>query len=269
MTSHDPAAALSGAVVLGAGSFGSVYYIDERTACKVEKRGARATLGIEYRVLQHLRGCSHVPRVYGLFADADGGTRRLTMERLGMSLEALFKRDGAFSAPQARVALEGAITALEQIHDRGIVHRDVSPANLAVSLPSPRSVVKLIDFGLSKSFREPSGAHTRRQSGRGIVGTLRYCGCDAHMGYGACRRSDLQSLAFTLRYLCDGTLPWIGVGGGKGRREEAKRRKAVWRLKRGMAWDDCAASTRELWRHSCALSWDERPDYERLRRLCR
>ena len=247
---------------IGSGSFGTVYQSsDPRRVVKVEG-GSRRTLGIEYRILCHLKGCEYAPRVVSLTNRADGN-RELCMERLGPSLQRIFERDGVFDARRCASVVNNVLCALEAIHDRGILHRDVAPSNLLLSLGRPMKI-KLCDFGLSKSFRTAKGGHTPAQEGRGIVGTLRYCSVDCHEGRGCSRRSDVESLVYTVRFLSTGTLPWIGIRG-----KATERRAAVLRHKRELSWAECSAPhLRELWEHALALGWEERPAYDTFAGAC-
>ncbi len=76
----------------------------------------------------------------------------------------------------ARQAAEG----LRAAHGKGILHRDVKPANLLVRKEESGWKVKLIDFGLAlvKKGSAPGSASTSRQSkslmGASMAGTLHY-----------------------------------------------------------------------------------------------
>ncbi|MCX5784644.1 MAG: protein kinase [Elusimicrobia bacterium] len=69
--------------------------------------------------------------------------------------------------PALVCALVGSVArALAEAHSRGVLHRDIKPSNI---LLNREGAVKLLDFGLSKSFGDPelTAAHQ-------ILGTLRY-----------------------------------------------------------------------------------------------
>ena len=70
--------------------------------------------------------------------------------------------------------LKGLASALEYLNSRGVIHRDIKCANILVA---QGAVVKLADFGLSKTFDfgESSRAHT-------LVGTLNYIAPEVSKG---------------------------------------------------------------------------------------
>jgi serine/threonine-protein kinase len=123
----------------------------------------------------------------------DGDAYYLSMEYVnGEDLAALFKRANELAAPldplDVATILVAACEALQHAHENGVVHRDVTPANLLVSFDG---VVKLADFGIAKSQAVASHAKTN-------VGTLKgkipYMSPEQARARALDRRSDLFSL---------------------------------------------------------------------------
>ncbi|HEY0789970.1 MAG TPA: AAA family ATPase [Chthoniobacterales bacterium] len=103
-----------------------------------------------------------------------------------------------------RMAL-GLVTALGHFHARGLVHRDVRPANVMVS--AALSEAWLMGFGLTA--RLPCD-HQTSESTEAVVGTLAYMAPEQtqRMNRSVDSRSDLYSLGVTLYQVLVGTLPF-------------------------------------------------------------
>jgi serine/threonine protein kinase len=152
----------------------------------------------EVRAVRRLTG-AHCIKVYD--AGIDGNVPCIVMERLeGQTLRAWM----ALSAPPAgveirRIALEIA-SALQEAHDKGIVHRDVKPDN--VFLCGTERFVKVLDFGAASLL----GADATHSS----VGTPRYMAPEQVQMRPIDGRSDLYALGVVLYELSCGAPPFVG-----------------------------------------------------------
>lgn len=100
------------------------------------------------------------------------------------------------------------LTALGFLHGQRLVHRDISPDNLMITLDSQdRPLLKLIDLGIAKSVDAGHGLTMQ-----GVVGPRKsqYVAPERLSGQPADGRSDLYSLAVTLYKLLTGHLPFSG-----------------------------------------------------------
>ena len=81
---------------------------------------------------------------------------------------------------QAAIIMNKLFGALQYLHDLGIVHRDLKPENLLLSSVSSNLYdIKIIDFGLSKKYRDYKRQLRRSQS---KVGTPLYVAPEVFSG---------------------------------------------------------------------------------------
>ena len=131
-------------------------------------------------------------------------------------------------------------------------------------------MVFLVDFGLSKRFRNPrTGEHIKYRDGLSLTGTARYCSVYTHLGIEQSRRDDLESLLLTLIYLYNGSLPWCDIiSNSKSEKHikimEKKINMSSERLCQGMPKEFL-----ELYEYSMNLQFEEKPDYEFMREKLR
>ena len=97
----------------------------------------------------------HIVKVYDLFEE--NGTAYYVMDYVdGENLSARLKRTNApLEESEVRNYLNQILDGLEAIHNEGMFHLDIKPANIMVD---SHDVVKLIDFGASKQQSTVGGA---------------------------------------------------------------------------------------------------------------
>lgn len=75
------------------------------------------------------------------------------------------------------------VQRIEYIHSRLYLHRDIKPDNFLIGLGRRQHYVYVIDFGLTKKYRDPkSGAHIAYRDGKSLTGTARYASLSTHLG---------------------------------------------------------------------------------------
>ncbi len=119
----------------------------------------------------------------------------------GGSLRDVLDRSENLTPSQALMVGLDSARALAHAHQRGLVHRDVKPANL---LFDEEGRLRLADFGLARalaeaSWTEPSGI---------AVGTARYASPEQALGRRLDGRSDVYSLALVLVESVTGSVPF-------------------------------------------------------------
>ncbi len=73
-------------------------------------------------------------------------------------------------------------------------------------------ILHLIDFGLSKKFRDAkTHQHIPYKENKNLTGTARYASINAHLGIEQSRRDDLEAIGYVLLYFVQGYLPWQGI----------------------------------------------------------
>jgi serine/threonine-protein kinase len=141
-----------------------------------------------------------IVRVYDWGEDA--GNAYLTMELLeGGSLRSLLDSGHRLSVSQVAALGLDVAAALAYAHSRGLVHRDVKPANL---LFDEEGHVSVADFGIARalaeaSWTEPLGA---------MVGTARYAAPEQLRGVPLDGRADVYALALVVVEAVTGDVPF-------------------------------------------------------------
>ena len=209
---------------LGRGGMGRVFKVRHRMSGRImalkrleppeileDLMGAAAVREAFLREARLLAGCDHrnIAPVWDL--DEDRGQPFMVLEYLCMNVGALIGESAVVEAPTrvvpARTALDfvrQTLDGLGYLHDRGILHLDVKPANMMLAADG---TVRLIDMGLSRLRGEP----WVRPKGM-KVGSPYYAAPEQEADpETADARADLYSAGVILHRLVTGTLPEDGI----------------------------------------------------------
>jgi serine/threonine protein kinase len=147
---------------------------------------------------------------------------------------------------------------LQYIHSRNFIHRDLKPSNIVMGIGRRASIVHLIDFGLSKEFRDPNThMHIPLNKSLGFVGSATFASINSHLGLELGRRDDLESLAYILCYFLWGFLPWQGLELEGQDILESKLGIVTHTLFHGLPME-----FRMFFEHCRSLPFDGKPDYD-------
>lgn len=162
---------------------------------------------IRERVLREARAAARLSHscavtVYDVLEEGD--YTFIAMEMVDSpTLGEIVERDGPLTPEQAAVIGLKLVDTLEAAHAKGIVHRDVKPANVMVSDGS----VKLADFGIASVKGDPQLTATGL-----LLGSPSYMSPEQVSGQPAGPASDLWALGATLFYAVEGKGPFDREG---------------------------------------------------------
>ncbi|MGW7419715.1 protein kinase domain-containing protein [Streptomyces sp. NPDC054813] len=125
-----------------------------------------------------------------------------TAYAVGPSLAAAVVDGGPLPAHTVRALGAGLAEALAAVHELGLVHRDVKPSNVLLTLDGPL----LIDFGIA---RATDGTASLTSSGVSI-GSPGYMSPEQILGKGVTGAADVFSLGAVLAYAANGAPPFPG-----------------------------------------------------------
>ena len=138
----------------------------------------------------------------------------LVMELLeGQTLrDYLRRRQRLTTAEAVEIARQIAI-GLAEIHSKGVVHRDVKPANIMLTLDYKGDLlVKIVDFGTVKFIQRQSAIDDLELTGAMIVGSALYTSPENCRGEALAEQSDLYCLGLILFEMITGRRPFNSRG---------------------------------------------------------
>ena len=199
--------------LLGRGGMGAVYRAeDARLGRKVALKLLVPELAQSDRFRDRFLRESQIaasldhPHIVPIYAagDADGQLYLAMRYVEGYDLRELIARESPLDPQRALRLVDQVGDALDAAHERGLIHRDVKPANVLIAERAGREHCYLTDFGLTKQTSSISGL-----TGTGeLVGTVEYVSPEQIRGERVDGRADQYSLGCVLYECLSGERPF-------------------------------------------------------------
>jgi serine/threonine-protein kinase len=196
---------------IGAGGMGVVYKaqdlkLDRLVALKFLPPDLTRDFQSKERFINEARAASsfdhpNICTVYDI-GEAEDGQSFIAMPCYeGETLKSRIERAPMTTEEAAKIALQ-IVQGLSKTHQKGIIHRDVKPANILVTT---EGVAKILDFGLSKL----RGQTVLTKEGS-TVGTVAYMSPEQARGDPVDHRTDIWSIGVVLYEMLAGRRPFNG-----------------------------------------------------------
>lgn len=210
---------------LGSGGMGEVYLVrhprfPRLEALKVLRTDLSANTAFQQRFNREaeLAGGLWHPHIVGVHDRGEyEGRLWITMDYVdGTDLAALVgeRYPSGLPAHLALAVVSAVGEALDYAHHRGLLHRDVKPANIMITQPDDNTAPRILlsDFGIARPIDDPTGLTQTNMA----LGTVNYSAPEQLMGAAIDGRADQYSLGATAYYLLTGTkmyanLPAVAV----------------------------------------------------------
>ena len=209
----------------------------------------------------------------------------LVHDILGPSLEDLLNYcDRELSLKTVLLVADQAISRLEYIHSKDILHRDIKPDNFLMGLGKQGNILHTIDFGLAKEYW--LAEQDKRYESHPFCGTTRYASINNHNGRGKYSikalphlllklgteqswGDDMESLGYVFVYLARGSLPWQGMKAANDKEKNELVKNSKMSLSGENLCEDLPEEFATYINYTRSLRFEEKPNYAYLRKLFR
>ena len=204
---------------LGEGGMGAVYLAEQTGPIRRQVALKLIKLGMDTReVIARFEGerqalalmdHPHVAKVFDAGASEEGRPYFVMEYAPGIPITEFSDRERLSTRERLRLFRDVCL-ALHHAHQKGIIHRDVKPSNVLVSMQDGRPAPIVIDFGVAKATNQRLTERTLLTERGILVGTLEYMSPEQAEtdGRGVDITTDVYSLGVLLYELLTGVLPF-------------------------------------------------------------
>lgn len=155
----------------------------------------------EAKTLEKAAFCNHVVQIYDYFEENETGY--IVMEYVpGITVWQQVEKQGVFRPGEMLALLEPLMRDLQKLHEKGLLHRDISPDNMILR---PDGVVKLIDFGAARKAEVDAQGSQKSMT---VVVRQQYAPREQFSRNGRQGPwTDIYSLSATMYYMLTGKVP--------------------------------------------------------------
>jgi serine/threonine protein kinase, bacterial len=200
---------------LGAGGMGEVYLADHprlprRDALKILPAAFTANQEFRQRFNREadLAGSLYNEHIVGIHDRGEyHGQLWISMDYVEGTDAAHLLNDQhptGMALPDVLEIVSAVADALDYAHTRGLLHRDVKPANILLGHPNPRRRILLADFGIARQLDDAGGLTATNM----LMGTTAYCAPEQLQGSDLDGRVDQYALGCTAYQLLTGGAPF-------------------------------------------------------------
>jgi serine/threonine protein kinase len=200
---------------IGAGGAGTVYLgehqlMKRRAAIKVLPTALadEPAMLARFRIEAEAAASLHHPNVVHVFDfRQEGRLHYIIMEYVdGPNLQQLISRKGGLGVFLACEYVRQAALGLAHVHEAGLVHRDVKPANILVD---SQGTVKVLDLGLARVERPDAESVTCKYNSNAVLGTADFLAPEQALNlHDVDARADVYGLGATFYSLLTGHPPF-------------------------------------------------------------
>ena len=199
--------------LIGRGGMGAVYRVrdislDHERALKILDGRLAADAAFRERFQRESRMTAAIehPAIATVHRAGEEDGRLFIAMRLvrGPDLRRLVEKDGPLEPRRTARIVAAVAGALDAAHRRGIVHRDVKPANILVELDDEGEHAYLTDFGIGR----PGGGSDPITSTGELIGTADYISPEQIAGRPAGPAADVYALGCVVFHLLTGESPF-------------------------------------------------------------
>eukprot|EP00929_Paragymnodinium_shiwhaense_P117628 TRINITY_DN8849_c0_g1_i1.p1 TRINITY_DN8849_c0_g1~~TRINITY_DN8849_c0_g1_i1.p1 ORF type:complete len:541 (+),score=124.39 TRINITY_DN8849_c0_g1_i1:60-1625(+) len=250
---------------IGAGAFGTVRTAkvkgaSQEVALKSIKKSAIPDLNAFKNEVEINAAMDHpnIIKLYETFEDRQYVCLALEACHGGEIFDKIIEQaasGGGFTERDAAVLMRQILSAVVFMHSNGVCHRDLKPENfllLEKKVPISKNIVKVIDFGIAKRFKQANG---KRVVMKTRAGTAYYVAPEV-LGAGSyCEKCDVWSCGVILYILLSGSPPFSGEDDAEILRQ-AKTGKIYFDLPE---FNNVGKEVKDLILQMCKIKVDARP----------